>query len=130
MKRVLFALVLMSGAEIAEALRFNATGARGLMQVSGLHYTRDNTKDADHRITSLTLANGQPLDPNAMYRVAMPDFLANGGDGLLPVTSTIPKERIAMDRNRIFRDAFIDVVSKWPQPISPKTDGRVVVVEK
>ena len=56
----------------------------------------------------------------------MPSF---GGDGLLPVINTIPKERISVDERRTFRDVFIDVVSKWPQPISPKTEGRVTVVE-
>jgi 5'-nucleotidase len=123
------AVVQMTGAQIAEALRIFNSADRGLLQVSRLRYTKDMTKDSEHRVTSLTLANGQPLDPNALYRVAMPDFLAAGGDGLLPVINAIPKERISVDERRTFRDAFIDVVSKWPQPVNVNAEGRVTVVE-
>ena len=117
------AVVAMTGAQITESLRIIAASERGVMQVSGIRYVKDN-----HRLTSLTLADGQPLDPNATYRVAMPDFLAQGGDGLLPVTSMIPPERISVDQSRTLRDVLIDVISKWPQPISVKTEGRVTVV--
>jgi 5'-nucleotidase len=122
-------VVQMTGAELAEALQVNASGDRGLLQVSGIRYVKDKTQDPAHRVTSVTLANGQPLDPNATYRVAMLDFLSNGGDGLLPVMQKIPKDRITVDQNRPFRDVIIDVVSKWPQPISVTTEGRVTVVQ-
>ena len=118
------AVVQMTGAEIAAVLRISAASDRGVIQVSGLRYAKSN-----HQLTSLTLANGQPLDPNALYRVAMPDFLAQGGDGFLPVTSKIPPERLSIDQNRTMRDALIDVIKQWPQPINVKLDGRVTVVE-
>jgi len=117
------AVLTMTGAEVADALRANASQERGLMQVSGLRYVKEK-----HQINSITLANGQPLDPNATYRVAMPDFLAQGGDGLLPVTSKMPPERISVDQNRPMRDVLIDTLKQWPQPISVTTDGRVTVV--
>ena len=122
-------VVQMTGAQIVEALRIVSSGDRGLMQVSGLRYVKDMTKDPQHRITFVSLANGQPLDPNALYRVAMADFLSTGGEGLQPVMSAIPPERFSTDQTRTFRDVFIDVVSKWPQPINAKTEGRVTVVE-
>ena len=34
----------MTGAELQEALRINASGDRGLLQVSGIHYVKDMTK--------------------------------------------------------------------------------------
>src|SRR5207248_421964 len=82
------------------------------------------------RVTQVTLANGQPLDPNAIYRVAMPDFLAQGGDGLKPVTDTIAPDRITIEAGgHTFRDVFIDTVRQWPQPVDVKTDGRVTIID-
>jgi 5'-nucleotidase len=129
------AVVEMTGAQITEAIRITSNGERGILQVSGLKYTIDQTKDAAlkpeqrNRASALTLANGQPLDPNAIYRVAMPDFLASGGDGLMPVISQIPKERITWDWSRPLRELFIDVISKWPMPLTGKADGRISVIE-
>jgi 5'-nucleotidase len=123
-------VVTMTGAQITEALRLFSSADRGVMQVSGIRYVKDMTRDPMDRVTSVTLANGQPLDPNATYRVAMPDFLAQGGDGLMPVLSKIPKDRFTLDESRTFRDIFIDTVRKWPQPVIVKTDGRLTVVGK
>jgi len=80
------------------------------------------------RVTAVTLATGAPLDPNALYRVAMPDFLATGGEGLAPIMQRIPKERIAFDQNRTLRDAFVEGMRKRPMPLEPKLDARVSVL--
>ncbi len=128
------AVVGMTGAEIAEALRLTTNGERGIMQVSGMRYTYDAAKDADkpaaerNRIVSVTLPDGTPLDPQKIYTVGMPDFLATGGDGLLPVTRTIPPDRIRFDQNRPLHDVFADVLRAFPQPLVPKTDGRITVL--
>ena len=117
------AVLTMTGAQVLDALRIFAASDRGLLQVSGIRYVKEN-----HKLASATLANGQPIDPNALYRVAMADFLAQGGDGLLPVTSQIPPDRVNIDQSRTLRDVIIDVVKRWPQPIDIKTEGRVTVV--
>jgi len=128
------AVVSMTGAQIVEALRLSSTGERGFLQVSGLRYTVDAAKDADkpaaarNRLVSVTLANGQPIDPAALYRVAMADFLSAGGDGLLPVMQQIPPDRIMVDQSVNIRDALIPALQKMPQPLAPKTEGRVTVV--
>ena len=128
------AVVSMTGEQIAEALRLTTNGERGIMQVSGLRYTYDAAKDLDkpanqrNRLVSVTLADGTPLDPQKVYTIGMPDFLATGGDGLLPVTSAIPPDRIRFDQNRPLHDVFADVLRSEPQPLVPKTDGRITVL--
>jgi 5'-nucleotidase len=128
------ALVTMTGAQIVETLRLTTTGIRGITQVSGLRYTVDAGKDNDkpaaerNRIVSVTRDDGTPLDPDALYTVAMPDFIAAGGDNTNPVMSTIPRERIKVSYARPIRDALIDVLAKKPQPLEPKTDGRITVL--
>lgn len=51
-------------------------GAGGFLQVSGIAYTIIPGKGARD-----IAVNGKPLDDAASYKVAMPDFIAGGGDG-------------------------------------------------
>ena len=123
--------VAMTGSEIIDALRSNAAGDRGLMQVSGIKYTLDRSRDPNDRITNVTLDNGKPLILDRQYRVAMPDFLAYGGDGLKPVLAKLPRDRFTTEAEGLtLRDVFIRVVKQMRQPISVKTSGRVTVVGK
>lgn len=125
------AVVTLTGGQILEALRITTAGDRPLLQVSGLRYSFDLAKDADrslaerNRIVSVTLENGQPLDPSALYRVAMPDFLAQGGDGLLPVMQQVPKERVEISIDQPLREVLIPALEAFPQPLEPKLDGRI-----
>ena len=127
-------IVEMTGQEIIDALNLTTNGDRGVLQVSGLRYEFDVTRDADkpagqrRRVTKATLDDGTPLDPKKTYRVAMPDFLAAGGDGLMPVMKDIPKERFSTDFSRPLRDLWAEMFHKQPQPLVPKTDGRIVVL--
>lgn len=126
----------MTGAQIREVLRLTTSGERGIMQVSGLRYTVDAAKDADKpaaerdRIVSVTLPDGSPLDPSKLYRVVMPDFLAMGGGGFNPVTSTIPADHINILQNRTLHDVFADMLHTLPQPLTPQLDGRITVLNQ
>ncbi|HVG24984.1 MAG TPA: 5'-nucleotidase C-terminal domain-containing protein [Thermoanaerobaculia bacterium] len=127
-------VVTMTGAEIIETLRLTSQGTRGIIQVSGLRYTIDAAKDEDkpaaerNRIVGVTRSDGTPLDPNGLYTVAMPDFLAAGGDNTDAVMSRIARDRISISYARPIRDALADVWAKLPQPLEPKTDGRITVL--
>lgn len=128
------ATVIMTGAEIVEALRLTSTGTRGLLQVSGLRYTLDAAKDDEkapeqrNRIVSVTRDDGTPLDPKTLYSVAMPDFIAAGGDGTQPVMSAIPRDRISIAYAFPIRDVLVQVLSKKPQPLAPRVEGRITVL--
>lgn len=128
------ATVTMTGAEIIETLRLTTTGARAIFQVSGLHYTVDEAKDAQlpaeerNRVVSVTLPDGTPIDPERLYTVAMPDFVAAGGDGTKPVFEKIPRNRIATSYLKTIRDILVDVFRVLPQPLTPATQGRITVI--
>jgi 5'-nucleotidase len=130
------AVVTLTGAQLMQSLRLTTTGGWGIMQVSGLRYTYDQKIGADlpqaqrDRLVSVTMPGGFPPNPTALYRVAMPDFLATGGDGLLPVMSTVPADRIQVDPSITIRDATIAALRQHRQPIVPRKDGRVTVVNK
>jgi 5'-nucleotidase len=75
------AAVTLTGSQVEEVLEQGASGAHGMIQVSGLRFTYDPKLPAGSRVTSITVtATGQALDPAASYRVVTNDFMFNGGD--------------------------------------------------
>ncbi|HEX9459890.1 MAG TPA: bifunctional UDP-sugar hydrolase/5'-nucleotidase [Thermoanaerobaculia bacterium] len=128
------AVVTMTGAQLRRMLEITSIGGgRGILQTSGLRYTFDEGRDADkpaaqrNRLTEVTLANGQPLDPAALYKVATIDFLITG-EGLESLMKQIPAERIRIDYTRPIRELLIDALKAMPQPLAPKVDGRITVL--
>jgi 5'-nucleotidase len=52
-----------------------------ILQVSStLHYTWSQSAPVGAKVSNITIS-GQPVDPNASYRVSVNNFLAAGGDG-------------------------------------------------
>lgn len=61
--------------------QFEIASPPRILQVSqGFTYSYDTTRPAGSRVSDIAI-NGTPLDPAASYRVAMNNFLADGGDG-------------------------------------------------
>jgi len=72
----------LSGAELKAVLEqgFDATGPeQALIPSAGFSYSYDKSRPVGERITAMRL-DGQPIDPNGMYRVTTNSFLAQGGD--------------------------------------------------
>lgn len=128
------AVVLMNAAQIGELLRLTTSGNRGILQVSGIRYTVDAAKDAEkdssvrNRITSYSLPDGSPLDPEKFYAVVMPDFIAAGGDGAMDLMKTIPKDRVQIFYAHPIRDALVEVLKKWNRPLTPRLEGRITML--
>ncbi|WP_040925221.1 5'-nucleotidase C-terminal domain-containing protein [Saccharibacillus kuerlensis] len=56
------------------------------LQISGLKYSADMNKPVAQRITSLTLADGTPIDPKKSYTAVVNNFMAGGGDNYKVLT--------------------------------------------
>src|SRR5436189_611281 len=123
------AVVKLSGAQITELLRATSNGVRGIMQVSGLRYTIDAGKPVgSDRLGEVTLGDGSPLDPQKLYTVAMPDFLTAGGDGAQVVMKDVPADRVQVDYTEPIRELLITVLKRMPQPLTPKKEGRITLL--
>jgi 5'-nucleotidase len=128
------AVVIMTADQIAEMLRLTTSGNRGILQVSGIHYTIDMAKDADkdpsvrNRIASITLPDGRPLDPQHLYTVVMPDFIAAGGDGVMDLMKSIAPDRVQIFYARPIRDTMVEVLKKWNRPLTPALEGRIKIL--
>lgn len=129
------ATVELTGAQIVQVLRLTTAGDRGYMQTSGLRYSVDAARDADkpaaerNRLTAVSLADGRPLLPEKLYSIAVPDFLATGGSGWGAVMRDVPASRlrVRLDLGSL-RELFIPALRSFPQPLVPRTDGRITVV--
>ena len=133
-------LVTLNGREVKEVLERGASNlpqSKGnFLQVYGISYTvdltgkpqeinEDNTKvvNKGERILDVKV-NGEPLDFNKDYRVAINDFMAGGGDGF--VTFTKFKHNDMIFTNISLTDVVVDYIKKH-SPIDIKADGRIQV---
>ena len=73
----------ISGAKVREMLEhsveFYPASFGGFLTVSGLTFSYDPSKPPKHRVEEI-FVNGQPLDENKTYTIALLKFLAAGGD--------------------------------------------------
>jgi 5'-nucleotidase len=100
------AVLTLTGAELRRLLELANASERGsVFPVSGLEVTLARCPGPG-RLQDVRLAGGAPLEPGRQYRVALPDFLARGGDGLGPVTRALPPERVDI-RAQDLREALI-----------------------
>jgi 5'-nucleotidase len=89
-------LIELSGEKLLQTLTIGSSGAHGILQLAGATYAFDPERtdgtDADgdgavtwetERLCAAEVA-GQPIDPQATYRVVTTDFLIGGGDHLGP----------------------------------------------
>ncbi len=131
------AVVPLTGAQVLDALQRTSNGERGILQVSGLRYTIDAAKDSGkpaaerQRVVAATLADGKALDRAATYKVAMPDFLSSGGDGLMPIMQHVPKEKVdVLYDHGPLREIMISALQKRGGELSPKVEGRITVLNE
>ncbi|MEB3367675.1 bifunctional UDP-sugar hydrolase/5'-nucleotidase [Saccharopolyspora sp. S2-29] len=77
----------LSGAQLKAVLEQQWTPEEtNVLQVSaGLHYSYSASAPIGSKVTEISI-NGQPVDPNAPYRISVNNFLAGGGDGFTEFT--------------------------------------------
>ena len=90
--------------------------------VSGVTVRYDPARPAGSRITSIVMSDGRPLQDDAIYTLALNDFMVTGGDdlGLLPGAGT------PTPANIVDLDALIDYSRSRPQPIQPPAEPRLI----
>jgi 2',3'-cyclic-nucleotide 2'-phosphodiesterase (5'-nucleotidase family) len=113
--------VQLSGRDLLAALKRSVRGTRededgGFLQVSGIRFTIKG-----HRVSAVQV--GSPprnLDPEAAYAVAMPDFLATGGDGY-----TLFENKPSLNTRLSLRDVVVDAI-RSRAAITTRCDDRIV----
>lgn len=92
----------------------------GFPQVGGMQVTFDPEQEAGSRIVEV-LVGGEPIDPEATYRLVTNDFLAAGGDNYAPLAAfPVVFNAGAMD------EVIVDFL-RDNSPVSPELEGRIQV---
>ena len=119
-------LLELKGSDLLEALENGVSRVEERQgrfpQVSGVRFTYDPMRAAMHRITEVTV-NGQPLDPNRMYKVATIDFMQEGGDGF----TSLARGRVLIDKmaGAMTASQVIAYIAER-RTIDPAVEGRIV----
>ncbi|GAA3325284.1 hypothetical protein GCM10020331_056530 [Ectobacillus funiculus] len=72
----------LTGDQIRHLLnqQWQQQGRVRMLQISGLKYTWDGTRDRGNKVIDIFRTDGTPIDPKAKYTVTVNSYLANGGD--------------------------------------------------
>lgn len=96
----------------------------GYLLPSGLFITYDPEKPKMQRLISLTTDKGEQIDDTKIYKVAINDFLADGGDGYTVLREY--RDRYKMDL--LVRDALIRYI-KDEKVIAARPEKRITNIK-
>ncbi|HLN63289.1 MAG TPA: 5'-nucleotidase C-terminal domain-containing protein, partial [Symbiobacteriaceae bacterium] len=131
--------VQMTGAQVKQLLEQglmsyvkqvkNQPGGHRPMQVAGISFTWDWAKPDGERIVAIKLANGNPIDPNATYKVVVNNFMAGGGDDL-PILKDLQVQGKQLDLGVVDVEATVDFFKSLSKngPISYSLQNRIKVL--
>ncbi|MBN2437939.1 MAG: 5'-nucleotidase C-terminal domain-containing protein [Deltaproteobacteria bacterium] len=110
----------LTGAEIEQVLQRAVRGSRadedgGFLQVSGMTFEVRGRSAVNVRVGQ----NRQPLQPQTVYEVVIPDFLATGGDNY-PVLKDKPHIKTGLP----LRELVVDTIRRRGV-ITAKEEGRI-----
>lgn len=97
-----------------------ADKSKGL-QVSGIKFTYDSNLQEGQRVKSITREDGTAINDTESLSVAVPDFVAQGGDSFTAFTKN-GGLNVANDTHVVIRDAFID----WCKSNKDKNDKNTI----
>lgn len=126
----------LKGSEIMTALEQSVSLAPGLnggfLQVAGLQFTYDSSKEASKRVQEVKVqnkaGNWETLDPNKTYVVATNAFTAKGGDNYAVFGKAYEEGRVT-DLGLTDWEVLQEYVKELGT-VNPKVEDRIVDVAK
>ncbi|MFM2041757.1 MAG: hypothetical protein RLY86_333 [Pseudomonadota bacterium] len=114
----------VTGAQLRAALEHGFSDPPAMLgrfpHLSGARVALDPTAPPGHRVATLTVA-GRPVVDDARYTLAVPDFLAAGGDGYAMLRGPVPPEELPGD----IVSTVITRVLRDRGTVAPVVEGRI-----
>ncbi len=115
----------LTGGQVREVLesQYRADGGNRILQISGLRFIHDPSRPLGSRVTSITLEDGTPLDPDETYTVAAGEFMADGGNGFDVFTEGENPREFGTEL-----EALVEYIEGLPQPFEapdPEREERI-----
>ncbi|MFB4162500.1 5'-nucleotidase C-terminal domain-containing protein [Alteribacillus sp. JSM 102045] len=95
----------------------------GFPHISGAQFTFDPAQEPEERIQEITI-NGEPLDEEETYVIAINDFMAAGGDGY----ESFEEGEIVFESGEALSDVISDYIANG-KPI-PEVEGRITAEDE
>jgi 2',3'-cyclic-nucleotide 2'-phosphodiesterase (5'-nucleotidase family) len=109
-----FAILPLSGAELAAVVARNLGRDGGIVSLSGV---RARARCAAGALSvTLTRTDGRPIGPDERLTLVTSNFLATGGDGLFPAPIAA---RAAIEDGSSIREALADQLGRRKTPVRP-----------
>ena len=123
------ATLTLTGAQIVEMFETLLSSHHGIPQIAGLRLTVEQCSDGA-KVVSARDSRGQALDPARLYRMALSDFLAMGGDGLGSFLAKVPDEHkdLGLKSDRNLRDTLAHAIKTSARLPDPGIDGRMTLL--
>ncbi|MFF0473861.1 bifunctional metallophosphatase/5'-nucleotidase [Streptomyces sp. NPDC004284] len=123
----------VTGAQLITALQQqftgeNAASPRFLQLSDALRYSVDmNRTGADRLLTDTVRVNGRPVAPDTTYKVALNEFLANGGNGFTVFGDITAREGGEVtDLDALV--TYLETATSPTAPAAPPAPGRITFV--
>ena len=116
----------LSGADVLELF-----GQIAMRHGEGLSHSLRLTATADGKLDSATI-NGKPVDPNAKYRVATLDYLAQGNDHMEAFRKKTDVVSPTGEENNVRHiiEQYFKAADAKGEAVSCAVEGRMKIVEK
>ncbi|SEM96476.1 5'-nucleotidase [Terribacillus saccharophilus] len=126
------AVVQLTGDEIKQILEYSVRLAPeesgGFLQISGMKFAYDSTKEAGSRVVSMQVKTGEEyvdISPDQTYSVTTNNFTAKGGDGYDVFAKAYAEGRV-QDLGEIDWEQFRDyMVENLKGEVNPVIEGRI-----
>ncbi len=104
----------ITGAQIKDLLETvyepERFGNNGAMLISGFHAVVDHTQSSPHKVLSVTLPDGSPLESDRHYTVTVSAYIASGGNDTGNIASQIKWKEAGI----LFYDAIFEYARSQP----------------
>lgn len=122
----------LQGKDIIKALEVGLSQVEeikgGFPHVAGIQVKYNSKSNAGSRLVSVTI-NGEKLEPNTEYSVATTDYLANGGDGYLPLLRGSPINPFLVSKTILIADLVARAITQTGT-LESKVEGRIIDVSQ
>lgn len=116
----------ITGKELFSVLEYGiANKTYGYIQFSGLKVEFDASQPVGEKIIKASLINGEPIDMDKRYSIAVPDFMADGGDGY----TIFKKGENIVNSNKVLREIFANSIKNLKK-LNIDSDGRLIEVSQ
>lgn len=110
------AIVRLTGSQLSEIFRRSVSGSHGILVPSGLQV--EARCQGAELVVKLRRDNGEPIEPQRTYSLAMSDFLATGGNsfaGLAPPASTAPggQSPVTLFDDVLLRELIVEELKQY-----------------